>query len=558
MGALDILLNWISPYSDPMKGLRTHVNNVNSNHTDAVNAFREAVYRLFPGQALQQNTIISGEFANAIHNCAMDFTETAINISELETDVNKLALLLIQVDQCVAQLEASVEEAAALLEGESGLIEITADVDVAAVAEGGLNPIADVAAFILTIVVGAAVIETMEHLAEEIYQTIKDLLNDIHNLADIVVADYQDLQNLQNAIYPGDARQPYTGNSQPAWKSKVGDITQPQIDAVLNSQINGKDLKSYFPPDQQAQLADIIKSLLAMGFTPEQINKCMAMLLDPTLGLSTANILLFWQGILSSDANSNSPTPAKVVQRITELYNGDKNRQSGRGNSKYTLSDLVNMYAQIASIPGAGRLMERLMVSPYSSNAFNGYWFELQWSVAHKDTIARLEDIDQSKLQAADAVMKSGWFTRGAVVDIKCWSNDTIEKSKSDLVNTVIRDKELYPGYPIVLVFASKNPDGTPTVIPDNVLKELTAEGATVMTSPPDTVLGVGAQDLPRAATSPQQLANSMARLSGKIASTAQIAGQVAGSIPGPDSGGSPPPIGDGNTVDGSVEPYEP
>jgi hypothetical protein len=555
MGALDILQSWISPYADPMKGLQPHINALNSNHSDAVNAFRTAVYQLFPGQALQQNTIISGEFANAVHNCAMDFSETAINISELATDVNKLALLLVEVDQCVTTLEAAVEEAAALLEGEAGLIEITGDVDIAAVAEGGLNPIADAAALILTIIVGAVVIQTMENLAQEIYRTIKDLINDIHNIADIVVADYQDLQNLKNAIYPGDAKQPYTGNSQPAWKSNLGNVTQQQIDTVLNSQVNGKDLKSYFPPDQQAQLADIIKSLLAMGFTPDQINKCMAMLLDPTLGLSTANILLFWQGILSSDAYPNSPKPGDVVDRVTELYNGDKNRQSGTGNKKYTLSDLVNMYAQIANIPGAGRLMQLLMVSVYDNNIFNGYWFELQWAAAHKDTIARLEDLDQNKKQAADAVMKSGWFTKGAIVDTKCWSNDSIAKGKDALVGTVTRDKKLYPGYPIVMVFASKNPNGTPTVVPANVLKELTAEGATVMTSPPDTVLGVGTQDLPKAATSPQQLANSMTRLSGKIASTAQIAGQV---IAGPRPDGDNPPIDAGDTIDGSVEPYEP
>lgn len=255
---------------------------------------------------------------------------------------------------------------------------------------------------------------------------------------------------------------------------------------------------------------------MKMGLSKDQITQVMDALLAS--GSSPADILLFLQGLLSSDgAAPGSPTPAQIVERILSL-------SRGKGN-QYTLKDLVTYYAQIAAIPGAGRLLERLIVSPYANNGYSGYLYELKWCAAHKDQIARIEDIDSNRKPAADVVMKSGPFTKGAIVDTKSWKETVLTKNVGDLLEQIQRDQSLYPGYPIVLVFdAKKLVDSNGNLLPGvaSVFKKLsesrvvdgkTIAGATIMTSPPDTVWDIGQEPLPGAHTTPTRLLQSGANV---------------------------------------------
>lgn len=492
MSVIDTLLNWIAPFLGPMQDFSIYANEMNGVHSNSLQSFRQVVYTLDPSQALQQNTIISGEFANALSNTGLDFTQTELDLSEMALEINKLYQLCQYFADCVSSMLDAVATASAEVADDAVIAEVAADVDIAAVAEGGFNPIADILGIILTIIAGAEIIAAIQQLAESIYQDIQGLIGDV--------------KSLQDVIYPETAPQPYLGNIQPGWQTNPKPFDPQDVTALVNQ------FQASFP-GQTITLQTTIENLMKLGLTKDQIaqiiNTCLA------TGCSPSDILLFLQGLLKSDGTSpNTPTPAQIMQRIGEL-------SRGRGtNNQPNLKQVIELYAQIAGIPGAGRLLERLMTAPYANGNVQGYFFELQWCAEHKDQIARIEDVTKdgnSVQQAADVVMKSGPFTKGAIVDTKSWgwpiSQDRIDR----MLRQVAKDKKDYPGYPIVYVFDSSRGD-----VPENVIKALTDAGVTVMSSPPDRVLGVGDQNLPGPHTDPARLLQSAANVVATAISTGQ------------------------------------
>jgi hypothetical protein len=488
VGVIDTLLKWVAPFLDPMQVFQTHAQEMNGVHSNSLQSFRTLVYKLDPGQALQQNTIISGDFANAITNTGLDFTQTELDLSETALEINKLYQLSQSFAECVNNIMDAIEIASAKLEGEEVLTEITADVDIAAVAEGGFNPIADILGLILTVIDGALIISTIKDLAEAIYQDIQGLK--------------ADLTNLRNAIYPPTAPAPSPGQT-PGWQTNPKPYNPSDVTALL------KQYGGYFPGQIPALQTTII-NLMKMGMTKDQIDQIMNALLGT--GCSPNDILLFLQGLTQSDgADPNSPTPAQIVARILSLSRGSPNQPN--------LKNLVTQYAQIASIPGAGRLLERLMTASWGPS-YDGYNYELKWCVAHKDQIARIEDVFENEKgqikQAADVVMKSGPFTKGAIVDTKSYKPGSLSAQMSELLTQIQGDKDHYPGYPIVLVFDSKKLlDSNGQLLPgvEDNFKTLAGAGATIMTSPPDKVWYVGQEDLPGAHTNPTRLLQSGANV---------------------------------------------
>ncbi len=475
---------------------------MNGVHSNSMQDFRELVYKLDPIQALQQNTIISGEFANAITNTGLDFTQTELDLSELVLEVNKLARLSERIAACYGRIMQAIEIASAKLEGEEVLTEITLEVDIAAVAEGGFNPIADIIGLILTIIDGALIIGTIEDLADEIYQAIKDLKDDF--------------EYLKNVIYPPTAPQPYAKNIQPKWKDNPKPSSQ-QITDVIN-ELKQKGFWNKFDIKQQAELQGIIADLLQMGMSKDQITEIMGLLLNS--GSSPADILLFLRGLLNSDGSKpDSPTLDAIVKRIRQLANAKPEE------GDITLKQVVDEYAKIAAISGAGRLLERLITASYANGNFHGYFFEMQWIAAHKDDVARIEDVTLNSkgnpTQAADVVMNSGPFTKGAIVDTKNWTWPVSQKRFDGMIKQVEKDQKDYPGYPIVYVFNSEKGE-----VPANVIKALTDAGVTVMSSPPDKVLGVGKEDLPNAHTNPAKLLESASNVATGIIEAGQSQGQ--------------------------------
>ncbi|HEU5376199.1 MAG TPA: hypothetical protein VFV38_12210 [Ktedonobacteraceae bacterium] len=477
MSIVGILLDWVSSLTDPMKEFRAYANALNTNHSDSLQTFRQFLYQLDPNQALQQNTIINGDFANAMQQSGEDFLSTAQALSDLKSALSKLEEISARMEATSAEIEGSVEITAAELEGESVLIEITTDVDIAAVAEGGANPIADVAGFILTMIVGATIIDDLKNLAEDIYNDIQDLK--------------RDLQDLQNAVNPPDAPEPKLGNltvRPPKWKEDPNKwLSDPAHQAELQPLM---DSYRYLGGNIQ----DDLIYLLEMGLTPDQIKTIMDKL--QKTGASNADIMAFLDGLVNggTGAYPDSPSPAKIMQ----WFNGITGPK---------LKDVVLKYAQIAQIPGASRLLERL-ISSNNTTPDQGYYYELTWCAAHANEIARIEDIapdgaGKKIVQAADVVMKSGPFTKGAIVDLKSfsWRNPqdksqpmTLEQENEQIdrwLKQVAGDKKNYPGYPIVYVFDSSKP------LPQVAIDRLSQAGVTVMTAPPDKVVAIGQNPLP-------------------------------------------------------------
>jgi hypothetical protein len=501
MGVMDTLLNWIAPFLDPMNDFHIHANDMNGVHSNSIQSFQSSLDELQAKQALQRNTIISGQAGNAMTNLGMDFSQTELDLTNMAFEINKLSQITEKFTECVSNIMGSVEIAAAKLEGDEVLTEITADVDIAAVAEGGFNPIADVLGLILTIIDGAILIDTIKQLADDIQADIQALTSD--------------LNNLQNVVYPATAPQPYANTIQPDWKKNPHNVDPNDLATLQN--LYGSKFNAN--AQLQATFQTVMQELLQMGLTKDQITQIMNALL--ATGCSPADILLFLQGVLNSNGGyPNSPSPDALVARILSLSRGTENQAN--------LKALVELYAQVANIPGASRLLERLMTASFGPT-YNGYLYELQWCVAHKDTIARIEDVtlvDGQVKQAADVVMKSGPFTQGAIVDTKSYKVSSLITETDNLIKQIKKDQGDYPGYPIVLVFDSKKLlDSNGHLLPGaaNVFAQLKEAGATVMTSPPDKVWEEANPDLPAAHTTPARLAQSAAA----VATNAITSGQT-------------------------------
>lgn len=485
MGVMDTLLNWIAPFLDPMNSFHIYANDMNGVHSNSVKSFQSTMDDWEAQQALQPNVIMSGQWANAVSNLSMDFTQTALDISDMALEVNKLAQITGDFMDCVGDIMEAVGEASAKLADDAVLTDITTDVDIAAVAEGGANPIADIGGLILTLIDGAIILSTIKDLAEHIQQDIQGLVNDLNNLKTITYA----LIGSPKTTAP---EPNHNSVKTPEWKKNpLPDLNSPDL-------VGPKGLYtlygSKFSPQQQATFKTVMQQLLQMGLSRDQIADIMDKLF--AAGCSPADILLFLQGLLSSDGSKpNSPTPTQIVAKIDSLNNAD-------------LKKLVDLYAQIANKDGASRLLERLMTAPFKGGIYDAYMYELQWCVDHKEKIARIEDITLdsrgNNTQAADVVMQGGPFTLGAVVDTKSWVWPISQKRLDGMLEQVAKDQKDYPGYPIVYVFNSSKGD-----VPANIVEALTKAGVTVMTSPPDRVVGVG--DLPQAHTTPMRLAQSVA-----------------------------------------------
>ncbi|GCE05490.1 hypothetical protein [Dictyobacter aurantiacus] len=506
MGAYDIIMSWISPLTDPMRGFELHAQNMNSIHSTAVQQFTTNA------QGLQTNTIASGQFADAITNSAQDFTNVVYGLSAMADTANKLDGITEEFTTTVSRLLAAGERAAAALEGESALTEITADVDVAAVAEAGANPIADVAAIILTLIDGALLIETMKELGQEVHDSVQSLI--------------RNLWEIYYAVYPPVPPAPTPMVRPPSWASKPVDPNQ-----LRNLVIKYGYLAQ--TPAEKMQLENIMKGLLQKGLTPEQIE---GMMTDLTATKSSnQQILTFLNGLVRVDPlNPDSPSGTQILN----FFNSTKSR------TNYSLTRFVQQYSEIAGIPGSDRLLERLITSMpakgdaiQDDNSAKGYNYEWDWVVAHKDNIARIEDVTASangkkNEQAADIVMKSGLFTQGAVVDVKSYSwtkfdallNQQRPLTDSELyakmqatIRQIKRDNQIYNQ--TLITDASGNPldsNGNPTTdpkkytyknndhqfpivycfdshggkdnVPQKVVDMLSQQGVTVMSSPPDKV----------------------------------------------------------------------
>jgi hypothetical protein len=88
-------------------------------------------------------------------------------------------------EECVAEITADAGVAATEMAGDVVLDEVTGIVDVAAVVEGGANPIADVAGIILTLMAGAVLLVSLTKFAWDIYNSIQQWQRSMYRAGDM-------------------------------------------------------------------------------------------------------------------------------------------------------------------------------------------------------------------------------------------------------------------------------------------------------------------------------------------------------------------------------------
>lgn len=503
MGVLDILYNWVAPFLDPMKGFRAHGQSLSQIHANSLAQFQkyqgnlddmkmDSIPVTKQNNPLQQNT--RGNFADALNNTGTDFIQLERDLSNAVGDIDKLAKVAEDFDTIIGRIELALEEASLKLEGEEGLMEITAEVDIAAVAEGGVNVIADVAGLILTIIEGSLLIETLKDLGQEIYDDVQRLK--------------QDLYFLKNARPLPTAPEPTKKTYSPTWS------TNP-LDAQQLKDI--QDLKDAYP---NLAKDDVFKKLFQKGFDKQQIIDLINKLKGA--GATDDQIFAFLKAITTAEQDSpyykNSPTPQTILNFVDMM---------GRAKN-YPLSKFIQDFGSISHIPGSDRLLQYIMMQTGKKGQQDGYLYELKWIAEHKNDVARIEDVAEDanganiNRQAADVVMKGNpnAFVTGAIVDTKSidWSDVAPDKASKNrptqrtmpdtlrqLLNQIGRDKTLYPGYPIVYCYdSSKEPP------PAIVVKTLMEKGVTVMSSPPDRIIAPPQQQNDPQRTKIQDLQNAV------------------------------------------------
>ena len=185
MGALATLLNWLTPVLHPLTEFRANVTKLNTIHQDSIQTFSMLASGLVAPQAGPE--AFTGELSDAFWaemqtylNAESALTGASVSVAEGGVIGEAIAVC----EECATEVTGAAEVAAGEIAGDVVLDEITGIVDVAAVAEAGANPVADVAAIILTIVAGAALLATIIKLAWDIYNAVQQWQRMMHNIGD--------------------------------------------------------------------------------------------------------------------------------------------------------------------------------------------------------------------------------------------------------------------------------------------------------------------------------------------------------------------------------------
>ncbi len=185
MGALATLLNWLTPVLHPLTEFRNNVTKLNTIHQDSIQTFSMLASGLVAPQTGPE--AFTGELSDAFWaemqtylNAESALTGASVSVAEGGVIGEAIAVC----EECAMEVTGAAEVAAGEIAGDVVLDEITGIVDVAAVAEAGANPIADVAAIILTIVAGAALLATLIKLAWDIYNAVQQWQRMMHNIGD--------------------------------------------------------------------------------------------------------------------------------------------------------------------------------------------------------------------------------------------------------------------------------------------------------------------------------------------------------------------------------------
>ncbi|HEY1349879.1 MAG TPA: hypothetical protein VGF67_09665 [Ktedonobacteraceae bacterium] len=172
MSVLDVVENWLSPITDPLKELPGHLDMMQQTHLNSLADFQSFMSDITvnapPGE---QWTGISAEEA------AQWVQEYMACEQALSAPGATLDLVAVATNTAVSDVEVASETLAAAVADDTVITEVTAAVDVADVAQAGLDPVTDLAGLILTIVDIALYFSALAAFGWAIYQATQTLIN---------------------------------------------------------------------------------------------------------------------------------------------------------------------------------------------------------------------------------------------------------------------------------------------------------------------------------------------------------------------------------------------
>jgi DNA-binding transcriptional MerR regulator len=137
------------------------------NHLDSLNALEPLMMGLISAPAKES---FSGPAADEALQTLEEYLRTERTLSSA---VGVLEEVSTTTTTCLAEVDTAVETLAAAAEDEAILLEVTAAVDVASVAQAGLDPVTDIPGIVLTVIAGAAIIGALVTFGLAIYHAVK-------------------------------------------------------------------------------------------------------------------------------------------------------------------------------------------------------------------------------------------------------------------------------------------------------------------------------------------------------------------------------------------------
>ncbi len=268
MNALATLLKWLAPLLQPLTEFRGNIAKLTSVHQDSVKTFATLAGGLVETQTGPE--AFTGQLSEAFWSDVQAYltAERALIGAGVEVAgagaTGVAGEAAVACEECATEITGAAEVAAAAVAGDAALEEVTGVVDVAAVAEGGANPIADVAAGILTLIVGAVLVGTLIKLGWDIFHAIQSWMRSMQQIGD------QPLPVLPPNPKPVNAQ-----------KSGSSPVTPQPLTPEQKQRV--QDLMQQFPGVDQSVIEDLVK----LGYDDASISAILRGV--PTDAIKAAN-----------------------------------------------------------------------------------------------------------------------------------------------------------------------------------------------------------------------------------------------------------------------------
>lgn len=274
MAVLDVIEKWLSPVTDPLDELPEHLDMMQQTHLNSLDDFRSFMSDLTvnapPGE---QWTGISAEDA------AQLVQEYIVSEQALSAPGSTLDLVTVATNNAVNDVGVASETLAAEVADDTVITEVTAAVDVADVAQAGLDPVTDLAGLILTIIDITLYFSALAAFGWAIYQATQALINALNQAG--------------NQPQPKLPKQP-VALSQTAqrlaqkYRQQGIDVDPQDIQDMLDEGYTPDEIDRIIRNLQKlygkAGVKNVLRTLLILGFTPAQavaITNTMTQLNDP-------------------------------------------------------------------------------------------------------------------------------------------------------------------------------------------------------------------------------------------------------------------------------------